>query len=199
MRLLSFVLMSGLAGCISGVALAASPPKTPTAPADPATPEAPGDEAPGNDAGGNDAGGNEAGGNEAAGGNSDLITFADPDVILDIAKGYGSANLEKDSDGNPQIAGRLEGVKYWVYFYGCTNGANCRSIQFSTGYTDPFTAAKANEWNYQYRYVKAYESKGSNFRMDVDFQGGISHDNLDAQFDTWSGFIPTIKDFVSGK
>src|SRR5262249_11017505 len=161
-------------------AAAASPPKTPMAPADPATPapEAPGTEAPDPEEPATPAG------------NGDLITFADPDVILDIAKGYGSANLEKDSDGNPQIAGRLEGVKYWVYSYGCTNGANCRSIQFSTGYTDPFTAAKANEWNYQYRYVKAYESKGSNFRMDVDFQGGISRDNLDAQFDTWSGFIP---------
>jgi hypothetical protein len=196
MRLVSLALMSGIAVCASGVALGASPPKTPAAPADPATPapatpEAPGDEAPGNS--------NDAGGNDAAAGSGDLISFADPDIILDIAKGYGSANLEKDSDGNPQIAGRLEGVKYWIYFYGCTNGANCRSIQFSTGYTDPFTAAKANEWNYQYRYVKAYESKGSNFRMDVDFQGGVSRDNLDAQFDTWSGFIPTIKDFISGK
>jgi len=196
MRLLSLVLISGVAMCASGMALAASPPKTPAAPTDPATPpaEAPGDEAPGDE-----APGDEAPADQPPAGDGNLLTFADPDVILDVAKGYGSANLEKDSDGNPQIAGRLEGVKYWVYFYGCTNGANCRSVQFSTGYTDPFTAAKANEWNYQYRYVKAYESKGSNFRMDVDFQGGISRNNLDAQFDTWSGFIPTIKDFISGK
>jgi hypothetical protein len=193
MRIFSLVLLTGLAACAGGVAVAASPPKTPSAPADPAAPgpETPAPETPAPEA--------PATEDPAPPSDGNLLTFADPDAILDVAKGYGSANLEKDSDGNPQVAGRIEGVKYWVYFYGCTNGANCRSIQFSTGYNDPFTPAKANEWNYQYRYVKAYESKGSNFRMDVDFQGGISRDNLDAQFDTWNGFIPTIKDFVTGK
>jgi hypothetical protein len=128
-----------------------------------------------------------------------LITIADPDVVLDVAKGYGSANMDKDEDGNPKISGRLEGVKYVIYFYGCDKGASCRSIQFSTGYTDPFTADKANEWNTKYRWVKAYESDGSNFRMDVDFKGGITRDNLDANFETWDQFIDTIKDFVAGK
>jgi hypothetical protein len=47
--------------------------------------------------------------------------------------------------------------------------------------------------------VKAYESDGSNFRMDVDFKGGITRDNLDANFETWDQFIDTIKDFVAGK
>jgi len=186
MRLFSFVLLSGMAACASGVAAAgntASPPMTPAAPAKPATP-APEDSAP------------EA---PAAPGDDNLLTFADPDAILDIAKGYGSANLEKDSDGNPQIAGRLEGVKYWVYFYGCDKGANCQSIQLSTGYTDPLGAEMANKWNTEYRYVKAYESNGSNFRMDVVFKGGVTKANLDAQFDLWAQFIPTIKDFVAGK
>jgi hypothetical protein len=43
-----------------------------------------------------------------------LITIADPDVVLDVAKGYGSANMDKDEDGNPKISGRLEGVKYVI-------------------------------------------------------------------------------------
>jgi hypothetical protein len=128
-----------------------------------------------------------------------LVTFADPELILDIAKGYGAANLDKDSDGNPMISGRLQSVKYSIYFYSCENGANCRSIQFSTGYTDPFTIEKANEWNTKYRWVKSYESDGSNFRMDVDFKGGISRDNVDAQFETWDSLITTIKEFVAGQ
>jgi hypothetical protein len=127
----------------------------------------------------------------------DLITFADPEVVLNVAKGYGAANLDKDSDGNPMVSGRLEGVKYSIYFYSCQDGKNCRSMQFSTGYSDPFTAAKANEWNYKFRWIKAYESNGSNFRMDVDFKGGISRENLDAQFETWDSLITEIRDFVT--
>src|SRR5262245_40403120 len=136
MRLLSLVLMSSIAVGAGGVALAASPPKTPAAPADPAPadPAPPATEAP-------EAPGDQGAGDEAPASDGSLLTFADPDVILDVAKGYGSANLQKDGDGNPQIAGRIEGVKYSVLFYGCSNGANCRSIQFSTGYTDPFTPA----------------------------------------------------------
>jgi hypothetical protein len=129
----------------------------------------------------------------------DVITFADPDVVLNVAKGYGAANLDKDSDGNPMVSGRLEGVKYSIFFYSCNEGANCRSMQFSTGYTDPFTAAKANEWNYKFRWIKAYESNGSNFRMDVDFKGGITRENLDAQFETWNSLISEIKTFVTGQ
>ena len=87
-----------------------------------------------------------------------------------------------------------------MLFYSCESGANCRSIQFSTGYTDPFSAEKANAWNRDYRWVKAYEVDGaSSFRMDVDFQGGITRESLDAQFETWNSFIPTIRDFVAGK
>lgn len=133
----------------------------------------------------------------AAHADDQLYSNADPDLVLDIAKGYGAATLDKDSDGNPMISGRLEGVKYTIYFYGCDKGANCRSIQFSTGYTDAFTDAKANEWNVKYRWVKAYEQDGSNFRMDVDFKGGITRANVDANFETWDSFISTIKDFVT--
>src|SRR5262245_52558785 len=133
----------------------------------------------------------------AATADEQLITLADPNIVLDIAKGYGSANLDKDSDGNPMVSGRLQSVKYSIYFYGCEKGENCRSIQFSTGYTDAFTADKANEWNTKYRWVKAYESEGSNFRMDFDFKGGVTRGNLDAQFETWDSLITTIKEFVA--
>jgi len=127
----------------------------------------------------------------------DLITIADPDIVLDVAKGYGSANLSKDSDGNPMISGRMETVKYSVFFYGCQDGTNCRSVQFSTGYTDAFSNDKANEWNTKYRWVKSYADNGSNFRMDVDFKGGISRQNLDAQFETFNSLIIDIRDFVT--
>ena len=133
-----------------------------------------------------------------AAGAQELITTADPAVVLEVAKGYGSATLDTDSDGNPMISGRMETVKYSVFFYSCVSGKDCRSIQFSTGYTDPYTIEKANEWNTKYRWIKSYESDhASNFRMDVDFKGGITRAYLDAQFETWNSLIVDIREFVA--
>ena len=198
MRLLAYALLSGMAavgaGGIAAAQTTGGPPKTPAAPATPAipAPQTPVPETPAPDTPAPETLAPATPGN--------LLTFADPGEVLNIAKGYGAANLEKNEQGDPLISGRLDGVKYSVLFYSCESGANCRSIQFSTGYTDPFSAEKANAWNRDYRWVKAYEVDGaSSFRMDVDFQGGITRESLDAQFETWNSFIPTIRDFVAGK
>lgn len=132
----------------------------------------------------------------AAGHAEDLLKSADPDLVLELAKGFGSAEIDKDEDGDPVVHGRIQGIKYVIYFYDCTKGENCRSIQFATGYTDPFTAEQANAWNTEYRWVRAYEHDGSNFRMDVDFSGGITRANLEDQMATWDSLIPKIKKLV---
>lgn len=129
----------------------------------------------------------------------DLLTQADPDIVLNAAKGFGSATLEKDSGGDPMVSGRIDGLKYAIYFYGCKDGANCRSIQFSSGYTDAWSVAKANEWNTKFRWIKAYEKDGSNFKMDVDFKGGVSKQFLDEQFITWQSFIQDMKDSAASQ
>jgi hypothetical protein len=122
-----------------------------------------------------------------------LITQADPDVLLDVAKGFGSATMDKDNSGDPMISGRMQGLKYVIYFYGCKEALNCRSFQFATGYTDAWTMEKANEWNAKYRWIRAYEKDGSNFRMDVALQGGVSRRYVEEQFSTWESFVEDIK------
>ena len=129
----------------------------------------------------------------------EILQQPDPAAILEIAKGFGSARMEKDDNGDPMIAGRIEGVKYLIYFYGCEDHANCKSLQFSTGYTDPLSADQANAWNSKYRWVKAYSGEGSNFKMDVSFAGGITRANLEEQFSNWGAMSGNIKDFVNGK
>ncbi|WP_051333814.1 YbjN domain-containing protein [Mesorhizobium sp. WSM3224] len=129
----------------------------------------------------------------------EILQKPDPAAILDIAKGFGSARMGKDDNGDPMISGRIEGVKYVVYFYGCEDHENCKSLQFSTGYTDPLTAEQANAWNRKYRWVKAYSGDGSNFRMDVSFAGGITRANLEEQFSNWDSMAGNIKDFVNEK
>jgi len=126
----------------------------------------------------------------------DILTVADPEVVLSVAKGFGSAEMDKDNGGDPMVAGRIQGLKYVIYFYGCKEAKDCRSIQFSSGYTDPWTVDKANEWNKKFRWVKAYENEGSNFKMDVDFKGGVTRQYLEEQFITWDSFIQDVKDSV---
>ncbi|WP_181182198.1 MULTISPECIES: YbjN domain-containing protein [unclassified Mesorhizobium] len=129
----------------------------------------------------------------------EILQKPEPAAILDIAKGFGSARMDKDGNGDPMLSGRVEGVKYVIYFYGCEDHENCKSLQFSTGYTDPLTADQANVWNAKYRWVKAYAGDGSNFRMDVSFAGGITRANLEEQFSNWNAMAANIKDFVNGK
>jgi hypothetical protein len=128
-----------------------------------------------------------------------ILQSPDPAALLDIAKGFGSAKLQKDDGGDPMISGRIEGMKYVVYFYGCENHAACKSIQFSSGYSDPFTVDQANEWNKKYRWVKAYAGDGSNFKMDVGFSGGITTAYLEEQFGNWASMTTDIKDFINRK
>ncbi|ESX96247.1 hypothetical protein X754_01320 [Mesorhizobium sp. LNJC403B00] len=119
--------------------------------------------------------------------------------MFELAKGYGSAKMDKDDGGDPMISGRLQGMKYVIYFYGCENHEKCKSIQFSSGYTDPFTADQANEWNKKYRWVKAFSGDGSNFKMDVMFRGGVTRSYLEEQFSNWDSMTSDIKAFVDEK
>lgn len=128
----------------------------------------------------------------------EILQKPEPAAILDIAKGFGPARMEKDDNGDPMISGRVEGVKYLIYFYGCEDHENCKSLQFSTGYTDPLTAEQANAWNAKYRWVKVYSGDGSNFKMDVSFAGGITKANLEEQFSNWNAMAANIKSFLSG-
>ncbi|AZO16190.1 YbjN domain-containing protein [Mesorhizobium sp. M2A.F.Ca.ET.043.05.1.1] len=130
---------------------------------------------------------------------AEILQTPDPATVLEIAKGFGSARMDKDDNGDPMISGRVEGVKYVIYFYGCEDHENCKSLQFSTGYTDPLTADQANAWNAKYRWVKAYSGDGSNFKMDVSFAGGITRANLEEQFSNWNAMAGNIKDFINGR
>jgi hypothetical protein len=49
----------------------------------------------------------------------DLVAADDPAKILEIARGFGSAELETDSEGAPLIRARIDGTRYSVFFFGC--------------------------------------------------------------------------------
>jgi hypothetical protein len=123
---------------------------------------------------------------------ADLIDATDPNAILSVAKGFGSATLETDDTGDPKISGRIEGVKYGVYFYGCESGKNCTDIQFAAGWSDTkIPMAEINEWNRTKRFGKAYLDKENDpiLEAPVNLRNGVSLKNLESTFEWWGAIV----------
>lgn len=119
----------------------------------------------------------------------DLIDATDPNRIVELAKGFGSANLETDTDGSPMITGRMDGTRYVVYFYGCDDGKECDDIQFAASWSDAKVDPKdINAWNMNKRFAKAYlDDQGDPvIDLSVNIDYGVTVRNLEDTFDWWS-------------
>lgn len=126
------------------------------------------------------------------------LVKADAAKVLEVAKGFGSATLEKDGTGDPKITGRINGLKYGIYFYSCKSG-KCEDIQFASGFSDVTVSSnKINEWNKGKRFGRAYVNDDNNPRieMDVLMKNGISKDTLEDAFSTWSVVMTSFQQFV---
>ena len=78
-----------------------------------------------------------------------LLTGTDTAEILNAARGYGAASLTTQSNGDPQITGKIDGITYQVYFRNCTNNEDCEDLNFYLGFLDiKPTLAEINDWNY---------------------------------------------------
>lgn len=98
------------------------------------------------------------------------------------------AELTTDSTGDPLIRSTSSGSNFSIFFYGCTDNKDCRTIQFYAGYEEPENASLTafNEWNKTKRFGRAYlgDDGVARLEMDVDIDdGGISpllfEDNLE--------------------
>lgn len=117
-----------------------------------------------------------------------MIDGSDPNEVLNVARGYGSANLDKDSLGDPRIVGRIDGKRYSVFFYGCTDNVDCDQLQFyAYEVTENPDFELVNEWNSTKRYGTASIDSDNDvaFRMSVNLRFGVSRENLDDTFDWW--------------
>jgi hypothetical protein len=127
---------------------------------------------------------------------NDLLDGSDPQAILTIAEGYGSAMLAVDSVGDPMIEGRIGGQAYTVFFYGCTEGKNCGSIQFTTYFAGVRPGADVvSDWNDANRFGTLYLDRDGDLAMDMDVNlfGGVTRRNLDDTFDWWRVALDEVR------
>lgn len=132
----------------------------------------------------------------------DLVDGNSVDEILNLARGYGSASLETQSNGDPKITGKIEGVQYAVYFMNCTDNKACEDLNFYAGFLDNKPSLDTiNAWNRDKRFGKAYldSDEDAVIEFDVNLEHGISRDNMDAAFEVWSLILKQYTDYIGFK
>ena len=130
-----------------------------------------------------------AGATAAAAQDTVIIDGDQLDEIVNVARGYGSATLEKQSNGDPKIAGKIKSVTYQIYFENCTDNANCEDLNFYAGFLDNKpTLEVINAWNRDKRFGRAYLDSDLDavVEFDLNMEHGVSRANLDAAFSVWS-------------
>jgi len=89
---------------------------------------------------------------------ADRVDAADPNTISQFFFDINvPTKLSTDSYGDPLISVRTDdGVGYAIFFYGCTDNANCTHVQFYRGYeTDGQVGLDiVNELNVEHNFVK---------------------------------------------
>lgn len=127
---------------------------------------------------------------------ANIVSAENPAAILNIAKGYGSAELKKDSSNDPLIVGRIDGNKYGIFFYGCQNGKECDDIQFVASWGGARVSLRdVNRWNHKKRFGKAYIDDDGDpvLLMSVNIDHGVTQDNLEDTFNWWRKALNLFK------
>ena len=130
------------------------------------------------------------------------LTASNVDDILNAARGYGSATLTTQSNGDPQITGKTDGITYQIYFRNCTDNKNCEDLNFYLGFLDVKpTLEVINDWNLNKRFSRAYldQDQDACVEMDLDMVKGVSAEYLDSQIGLWTLVVGQFADHVGFK
>lgn len=121
---------------------------------------------------------------------ADNVDATDPGKLASIIRDIGyKASVEPDNTGDPMIVSSAGGTDFHIYFFGCTDGAACRSLLFSIGYDleNGTTADVIEDWNETVLFGRAYLDEEADpwLEMPVNLFGGISRENFVDTFDWW--------------
>lgn len=119
-----------------------------------------------------------------------LVDASDVDIVAALIQDEGyRAVIGTDAVGDPLITSSANGYDFDVFFYGCTDGENCRDIQFSVSFDieDGMSLTRAQDFNLEKRWAKVYLDEDSDPRLEMDFNmyGGVSATNFNDTLDWW--------------
>lgn len=128
-----------------------------------------------------------------------LVTGSSIDEILNLARGYGSATVEKQPNGDPQISGRIEGLSYRIYFMNCVDGSDCEDVTFYSGFQDNQPGLESmQDWNLGNRFSKAFidEDGDASIEWDVNLEHGVPSANFEANIAVWSQVLKGFAEHI---
>jgi hypothetical protein len=130
----------------------------------------------------------------------ELVDGTNVDDVANIARGYGSVTVDKASNGDPMITGKIEGVSYYLFFRNCTEAnTECEDLNFYAGFLDnKQTMDAVNAWNRDKRFGKAYLDSDLDavIEYDVNLEHGVTRENLDSTFSVWSLILKQFADYI---
>ncbi|NEX45869.1 YbjN domain-containing protein [Pseudotabrizicola algicola] len=138
---------------------------------------------------------------DAGGGTPALIDASAPETVAGAMRRLGyRAELTTDAGGDPQIRSAAGGVNFSVFFYGCTDGKACRSIQFSAGFDteNGLDPSVANDWNRLNRYGKVFlDDEGDPIvEQDITLVGGMNEAMFAENLRVWERVVSDLKDHI---
>jgi hypothetical protein len=130
---------------------------------------------------------------------SDLVDGSNVDEILNLARGYGSATLDTQDNGDPMINGKVDGIGYVLFFQNCTDNKNCEDVRFYAGFADNKPTMDAiNAWNRDKRFGKALLDSDLDavIEYDINLEHGISSENMDANIYLWTMLLGQFTTYI---
>jgi len=127
-----------------------------------------------------------------------LVDATDVDIIAALIQEEGyRAVTGVDGVGDPKITSSANGYEFDVFFYGCSDGENCRDIQFSMSFDveNGMSLTRVQDFNLEKRWVKVYLNEESDPLLEMDFNlyGGVSATNFKDTLDWW---VILMNDFI---
>jgi hypothetical protein len=120
-------------------------------------------------------------------------------VVAALQRAGLPADLGVDENA-PVISSAYEGTNFKVYLLNCTDKADCRSVQFFSGYSGTgATLTTINEWNKTKRFARAYlDEEGTAWlEMDIDMDpDGISPPLFQHNVEYWLGLIAVFEEHI---
>ena len=133
----------------------------------------------------------------------DTLITANPDLIAAQLQAAGlKTEIGTDSVGDPSITSLAADSNFEVYFYGCTAGKDCLSVQMNACFDAPegITFEVINTWNFDMRYGKASldNAKDPCLKMDVDLTKGVAAATFQSSLKTWVELLGRFRAVLTG-
>jgi hypothetical protein len=130
-----------------------------------------------------------------------IITAQTPDRIVKALENGGfEVEMSKADNGSPLIESTDADNPFSVHFYDCTDGKDCGTIQFVSGWNmkSGISAVTIEQWNSDKIWGQAYRDKDKDpwLAVTVDLRGGVTEANFDDVVGKWADLLDQFAKYI---